>query len=199
MESLEASVISRLPLSPSSAGTRMNTSDTSVKTVQCCNNHHVISVIQHQHNGHTVLCQLYNVTYIEFILSWEYNVSVTLFFNIDSVVKPDPYDGPESLSVQTLNTLYHISSLLAFTRTRSLGFHEMIYHPPLLASILPFSLVIPLPHLYSPRFIYCTLNTTRPRRLICHFQQMVQWNNGTWYIGAANDNNVTKIILLKKY
>lgn len=36
VESLEASVISRLPLSPSRAGTRMNTSFTSIKTVQCC-------------------------------------------------------------------------------------------------------------------------------------------------------------------
>ncbi|TNN44438.1 hypothetical protein EYF80_045362 [Liparis tanakae] len=33
----------RLPLSPSSAGTRMNTSDTSVNTVQCCNDHHETS------------------------------------------------------------------------------------------------------------------------------------------------------------
>lgn len=55
VESLEASVISRLPLSPSSAGTRMNTSDTSVNTVQCCNDHHVTSATQHQHNEHTAI------------------------------------------------------------------------------------------------------------------------------------------------
>lgn len=42
VESLEANVISRLPLSPSSAGTRMKTSDTSVNTVQCCNDHRKI-------------------------------------------------------------------------------------------------------------------------------------------------------------
>lgn len=62
-------------------------------------------------------------------------------FNIDSGVKLDPYDGPDRLSVQTLYTLYHISSLLSFTRTWSLGLHaEMIYYPPLLASILPYPL-----------------------------------------------------------
>ncbi len=55
VESLEASVISRLPLSPSSAGTRMKTSDTSVKTVQCCKDQHVISITQHQHNEHTAI------------------------------------------------------------------------------------------------------------------------------------------------
>lgn len=36
VDSLEASVISRLPLRPSSAGTRMNTSVTSLNTGQCC-------------------------------------------------------------------------------------------------------------------------------------------------------------------
>ena len=66
---------------------------------------------------------------------------MTLFFNIDSVVKPEPYKGPDRVSVQTLNALYHISSLLSFTRTRSLGLYaEMIYRPPLLASILPVPL-----------------------------------------------------------
>ncbi len=36
VESLEASVISRFPLSPKSAGTRMKSSLISLKTVQCC-------------------------------------------------------------------------------------------------------------------------------------------------------------------
>jgi hypothetical protein len=36
VDSREASVISRLPLSPSKAGTKMKTSDTTRKTCQCC-------------------------------------------------------------------------------------------------------------------------------------------------------------------
>lgn len=64
---------------------------------------------------------------------------MTLCFNIDSLVKPNLYDGPESVSLQTFHTMYHISSPLP--KTRSLGLHaEMIYHPPLLAPILPFPL-----------------------------------------------------------
>lgn len=62
-----------------------------------------------------VQCDLW----IEFILVWEQNASVTLFVKIDLVLKPDPYVRPDILSVQTLDTLYHISSLLSFTGTRS--------------------------------------------------------------------------------
>lgn len=64
VDSLEASVISRLPLSPSRAGTRMNTSETSVNTVQCCNNHNT-TWLQWTH-GHTqvecILCLGQNVS-----------------------------------------------------------------------------------------------------------------------------------------
>lgn len=35
---------------------------------------------------------------------------MTLFVKIDLVLKPDPYVGPDILSVQTLDTLYHIPS-----------------------------------------------------------------------------------------
>lgn len=47
VDSREASVISRLPLRPSSAGTRMNTSVTSLKTGQCCKVEQVRSELHH--------------------------------------------------------------------------------------------------------------------------------------------------------
>lgn len=58
VESLEASVISRLPLSPSRAGTRMNTSFTSVKTVQCCKKQSGKSLTQHQYAEDTDILHL---------------------------------------------------------------------------------------------------------------------------------------------
>lgn len=58
VESLEASVISRLPLSPSRAGTRMKTSDTSVNTVQCWKSQRVISATQHQYDDDSDILDL---------------------------------------------------------------------------------------------------------------------------------------------
>lgn len=79
VESLEASVISRFPLSPSSAGTRMNTSDTSINTVQCCKDHHILHEYDNINIMNTLLYQTEHsritdtqctVTYIDRIYNW---------------------------------------------------------------------------------------------------------------------------------
>lgn len=66
VESLEASVISRLPLSPSRAGTRMNTSFTSIKTVQCCKDQSGTSPTCYQHTENTDIYTWTSPAFINF-------------------------------------------------------------------------------------------------------------------------------------
>lgn len=131
-----------------------------------------ISVTQYQDNKPTVTFQLDTLshTHIDRIYSEVgaecLSSSLTLFFNTDSVVKPDLYDGSKSLSLQTVPT---ISCRPSFTKNKVTGTScrkDLLFSFSGLHS--PLSLMIFLFHLYLQIFISFCAHKRRLGCLISH-------------------------------